>query len=101
MKNNPSEKRKQGRPSLIEERQIREKLQKYLPDIYKFYDEVFKSSDKRLKAKVSAEILAKLVADKKEMEISGDSERPLGVVILPELRDEPKNNMEAPSGATD
>lgn len=101
MRKNLSEKRKPGRPSLIEERAIRERLQKYLPDIYRFYDEVFKSGDKRLKAKVSAEILAKLVADKKEMEFSGNPDRPLGVVILPELKHESDSNLEAPPGATD
>ncbi len=91
---------KKGRPSLVEEREIKEKLQKFLPDIYRFYEEVFKSNNKQMKAKVSAEILAKLVADKKEMELLGDPERPLGVVILPELKNGSNNNLETPSGAT-
>jgi hypothetical protein len=68
---------KKGRPTLLEEREIREELQKYLPNIYAFYKEIFSGSNKVLKEKVASKVLDKLLADVKpdEAELLGRIER--------------------------
>lgn len=46
-------------------------------------------------------LLNKVLPDLKATEISGNQERPLGVVILPPVKNEPGNNMATPPGSAD
>lgn len=77
-----------GRPTIVQENAIRTRLQKFLPDIYRFYAETLKDGSKVLKQQVSKEILGKLIGDVKVQELRGTDGVRLGVVILPPLNDD-------------
>ena|SRR3990167_2516087 len=59
------EAKKRGRKKIVEEYEIKYKLQDFLKDIYKTYQLVFKSKNLDLRVKVASEIMAKLVPDMK------------------------------------
>ena len=72
-----------GRPKLVEQREIREKLQKFLPDVYKVYEEIFALPGRLdLKEKTAKEILSKLIPDLKQTEVSGTEGGPLEIKIV-------------------
>ena len=52
---------KVGRKPIKEEREIREALQKFLPDIILFYEQTFKSGGVTFKEKISSKILDKII----------------------------------------
>ena len=53
-----------GRKPISEEREVREKLKAFLPDILTFYCSVFESNNSVLKDRVAGKIMDKLLANK-------------------------------------
>ena len=80
-----------GRPRLVTEAEVKLELQKMLPDAYKVIRRAVKGrrisiAAHKLRTDNAWRIVDKFVANRKALEVSGDSDRPLGVVVLPELK---------------
>lgn len=78
-----------GRKTLVTEREVKEQLQKFLPQTLKaieqgLEDNPFVAKLHRVRLDNAWRVINKFVADRKAVEVSGDPERPLGVVMLPE-----------------
>ena len=72
-----------ARPRIKDQREIREQLQKFLPDVVKTYEEIFKLVGRYdLKEKASKEILAKLIPDLKTTELTGTEGAPIEIKII-------------------
>ncbi len=54
-----------GRKSIPEEREIREKLKEFIPNILEFYRSVFESNNLILKDRVSGKIMDKSLSDRR------------------------------------
>ena len=94
-----------GRKPLVTEQAVKEKLQKLLPQALKAIqqglgDSVVMAKLHKVRLDNAWRIINKFAADRKAIEISGDSERPLGVVILPKLN-EPKSELDSASRPAD
>lgn len=81
-----------GRKPLVTEQQVKEKLQKLLPQALKAIQQglgesVVYAKLHKVRLDNAWRVINKFAADRKAIEISGDQDRPLGVVILPKLNE--------------
>jgi hypothetical protein len=81
-----------GRKKIKTEREIKEELQKLLPDVYMALDESLDKEERIRSTRLTAAlaILKKFVGDRQAVQVSGDEEQPVGVVILPAVKEAKK-----------
>lgn len=76
-----------GRKTIKTEREIKEDLQKLLPDVREAIRESLEPKGKKDTVRTTSayKLLAKFVGDLQAVKVTGDEGEPVGVVVLPPL----------------
>jgi len=88
-----------GRKTLKTEREVKEELQKQLPESYEAISDSLKGKEERKREKMRSawKVVDKFAPDSLPVRVTGDEDKPVGIVVLPSL----KNEKEADSKKND